>query len=191
LKDSSGRGKRRNVKRNGGFMKNGLVLSAIFCIVATLSGCKHDAAPISLKKIPIDGMEGVLTRTGVTFDLTNSTDGNGSLRIDADRPGTVRLFEVRGLDIENARLIYRAHIKTENLAGQAYLEMWCAFPGMGEYFSRGLHTPLTGTVDWTTQEIPFFLQKGQKPELVKLNVVVEGRGTVWIDDIEFIKAPLN
>jgi hypothetical protein len=61
---------------------------------------------------------------------------------------------------------------------------------MGEFFSRGLHSPLSGSVDWTTQEIPFLLQPGQKPELIKLNLVVNGTGTVWIDDIHLLKGPL-
>jgi hypothetical protein len=47
---------------------------------------------------------------------------------------------------------------------------------------------LSGTVDWTTQEIPFFLQQGQNPDTVKLNVVVEGEGTVWIDDVVLSKS---
>jgi hypothetical protein len=61
--------------------------------------------------------------------------------------------------------------------------MWCEFPGKGEYFSRALHAPLTGSNEWTTQETPFFLKEGENPNRVKLNVVVEGGGTVWIDDV--------
>jgi hypothetical protein len=47
------------------------------------------------------------------------------------------------------------------------------------------------TVDWTTQETPFFLQKGQKPEVIKLNVVINGQGTVWVDEIALLKGPLK
>jgi hypothetical protein len=144
-----------------------------------------------MKQFPITSMEGVISQTGVTFDKGVSSDGNGALRIDASEPTTIRLFEVKDLNIENARLIYRARLKTEGVKGQAYLEMWCIFPGMGEYFSRSLHSPLSGTVGWTTQETPFFLQKGQKPELVKLNLVVNGQGTVWVDDLSLLKGPLK
>jgi len=35
------------------------------------------------------------------------------------------------------------------------------------------------------------LKKGQKPELVKLNLVITGKGTVWIDDIKLIRGPLR
>ena len=157
-----------------------------------IPGCqKAGIESEKIKEFPINSVDGVITRSDVTFDKGVSSDGNGSLRIDVSQPTTIRLFEVRDINIENARLIYRARVKTENVKGQAYLEMWCVFPGMGEYFSRSLQSPLSGTLDWTTQETPFFLQKGQKPELVKLNVVINGRGTVWVDDISLLKGPLK
>jgi hypothetical protein len=66
--------------------------------------------------------------------------------------------------------------------------MWCAFPGAGEFFSRALHAPLTGTTEWTTQETPFFLKKGEVPNLVRLNLVITGAGTVWIDDLTLARS---
>jgi hypothetical protein len=44
---------------------------------------------------------------------------------------------------------------------------------------------------WTTVETPFFLQKGQNLDNIKLNLVVNGKGTVWIVDIKLIKGPLQ
>jgi len=49
---------------------------------------------------------------------------------------------------------------------------------------------LTGTTDWTTEETPFFLQKGENPSSVKLNLVINGKATVWIDDIRLLKVQL-
>ncbi len=69
--------------------------------------------------------------------------------------------------------------------------MWCHFPGRGEYFSKGLMNPLTGTTDWTTEEIPFLLKRGENPDNVKLNLVIDGKGTVWIDDIRLLKGTLE
>ncbi|MFQ5993117.1 MAG: hypothetical protein ACE5NA_11835 [Nitrospiraceae bacterium] len=107
------------------------------------------------------------------------------------KPTVVRLFEVGDLDIENARLIYRAKLRTEGLDGQVYLEMWCHFPGKGEFFSRGLQKPLSGTTEWTSVETPFFLKKGENPDNIRLNVVISGPGTAWIDDIRLVKGPLQ
>ena len=68
--------------------------------------------------------------------------------------------------------------------------MWCSFPGRGEFFSKGLHQTASGTADWARYEIPFYLKRGQTPELIKLNLVVEGRGVVWLKNIELLKTPL-
>jgi hypothetical protein len=155
-------------------------------------GCASPAPESAeIARFPLDGLDGVLTRDAVELDLEVTSDGGGSLRIAADGPRVVRLFEVPDPDIEDARLIYRARLRSENLEGMAYLEMWCRFAGKGEFFSRGLHSPLSGTVDWTTHEIPFFLQVGENPDLVKLNLVVDGRGTVWVDDIVVSQGPLQ
>jgi hypothetical protein len=93
-------------------------------------------------------------------------------------------------DIEDARLVYRARVRTENVDGRVFLEMWCRFPGKGEFFSRGLTDPVSGTTGWVTQETPFFLKAGENPDLVKLNLVIEGKGTVWVDDLKLLKTPL-
>jgi hypothetical protein len=109
---------------------------------------------------------------------------------DVSKPQTVRLFEVPDPGAEQCMLIYRAKLKTEKLDGQAYLEMWCRFPGKGEFFSRGLQNPVTGSNDWASYETPFFLKKGEKPDLVKLNLVIKGTGKIWIKDVELLQAPL-
>jgi len=107
-------------------------------------------------------------------------------RIESRGPSTVRLFEVPDPGIENSLVTYRAQMKTENLQGGAYLEMWCRFPGRGEFFSKGFHHRVKGTNDWASYEIPFYLKKEQRPDLIKLNVVLEGSGTVWLRAVELL-----
>jgi hypothetical protein len=145
---------------------------------------------MELKRFPINSIEGIITQSGVRFDREVSSDGNGSLKITATELTTIRLFEVGDIAIENARLIYQAKVRSEGVEGQVYLEMWVHISGRGEFFSRGLQTPLTGTTNWTTEETPFFLKKGEKPNYVKLNLVINGKGTAWIDDIRLLKGPL-
>jgi hypothetical protein len=135
-------------------------------------------------------MEGLITRSGVEIDKEITSDGNGSLRITATEPVTVKLYESGDIAIEKTQLIYRARLRTEDVAGQVYLEMWCSFPGKGEFFSRALQSPLSGTNEWSSQETPFFLQKGENPDNVKMNLVINGKGTVWIDDIKLLISPL-
>ena len=49
---------------------------------------------------------------------------------------------------------------------------------------------MSGTVDWARYETPFYLKRDQRPDLIKLNVVVEGQGTVWLRNVELLKTPL-
>ncbi len=159
-----------------------------------MSGCTSGQAPtkmaVELKHFPLDSLEGIRAKSGVSFDAKTSADGKGSLRIDAKEPMTVPLLEVTDVVVENATLIYQASLQSENLDGKAFLEMWVRIPGKGEFFSRGLDRPITGTMTWMTVATPFFLQAGQKPDLIRLNLVVQGKGRVWADDVHLIREPL-
>jgi len=112
-------------------------------------------------------------------------------RINSTGVQTVRLFDVENPDVEHCMLTYRMEIKTEGMQGRAFLEMWCSFPGQGEFFSKGFDQAVSGTTDWARYEIPFYLKKGQRPDLIKLNLVVEGTGTVWLRNVELLKTPLS
>ena len=171
-------------------MSNLLVL-ALLEVACTSKESAESTAPGSLKSFPIDGTETVLTQSGVTFDQGVTADGNGSLKLEATQPTTFHLFEITDVDIEDARIFYRAKLRTENVSGAVFLEMWCVFPDKGEFFSRGLENPLTGTVEWSSAETPFLLEKGQKPSLIKLNVAFNGVGTAWVDDISLDSGPLQ
>ena len=56
----------------------------------------------------------------------------------------IPLFEMEQPDVEQCILTYRARMRTENAQGRVYLEMWCRFPGKGEFFSRGLQQAVMG-----------------------------------------------
>jgi hypothetical protein len=173
-------------------MRPGSWIGRVVGAALWISGCTPPApSTTQLRAFPVDGLEGVLTRSGVSFDPEVSSDGNGSLRIAAVEDSTVRLYETGDLDVEDALLVYRARVRTEGVEGRVYLEMWCRFPGRGEFFSRALDAPLSGTTEWTSQQTPFFLKRGQNPDEVKLNLVIEGAGTVWIDDIVLESTPLG
>lgn len=168
-----------------------MLVAAIF--VAGCSGKKSEEVTEAtvLKEYPIAGTNDALTQSGVEADTAVTADGNGSLRITADQPTTVRLYETGDLDVEGARVVYQAKLRTEGVVGKVYLEMWCNFAGKGEYFARALQTPLSGSTEWTSQETLFFLKKGDNPDNVKLNIVIDGTGTVWIDDVRLLKGPLG
>jgi len=169
----------------------GSICCYICLIIFFVVGCSAKEEDIvEIKHYPLDSLEGVINISEVRIDKEISSDQNGSLRITATKPSTVRLFETGDLDIEEALLAYQAKLRSADIEGQAYIEMWCHFPGKGECFSRAFGSPLSGSNEWVSQETFFFLKAGQNPDNIKLNLVITGKGTVWIDDIYLMKKSL-
>jgi len=77
-------------------------------------------------------------------------------------------------------------VRYEGVEGQGYLEMWSVFPNGERFFSRTLATQgtlaaLHGESSWRRFELPFFLSgTTQTPSRLEINLVLPGRGTVWL-----------
>ncbi len=171
-------------------MKQVLAISVAVVFVAGCSQTRQPGQASKLAEFPLNSVEEVIDRHLVVLDRAVSSDGSGSIKVEFDKPATIHLGNFAAEEIANSRLIYRARVKGEYISGRAYLEMLCFFEDQGEFFSRDLQSPVTGTTDWTTEETYFFLKEGENPDMVRLNLIVEGEGTVWVDDISLLRAEL-
>jgi hypothetical protein len=140
-----------------------------------------------LKKLNLD--DATTIGTTIQTDTQVKVEGKSSIKVTTQWPTTICLGEVTGLDIEDAKLVYKAKVKSD-IEGTAFLELW-AHVGGGQYFSRGMNDVVKQKTDWKIIQTPFLFQKGQKPDKVTLNIVINGNGTVWIDDIVLSKEPLK
>src|SRR5215813_8800742 len=86
-----------------------------------------------------------ISMSGVSAD-------DGGWRVEHSGAGSVPLFELAQQHLENTTLTYRAHMRSSDLAGNVYVEMWVRVPGRGEFFSRGLEQPIRGTSGWASYE---------------------------------------
>ncbi len=172
-------------------IKNPIYGLACLTIFGLTSCAKKEQVFKEIKHYPVSTIEGLIEKSDIQIDQKITSDGTGALYSEVQKPKIIKLYETGNIDIENAVLIYQAKIRTEDIKGTVYLEMWCRFPEKGEYFSRSLYTTLSGSNEWTQLETPFFLKKGENPDNVKLNLVVNGTGKVWIDDIRLLKSPLK
>ena len=151
-----------------------IFLTMFFFFLASISASAGDLIKISLDDASVASPK-------IETDSNVKTEGDASIRITAKWPATVFLAEIPGPKVENAKLVYSADVKCD-MQGSAFLEMW-AHVGGGQYFSKGMKDSVTGESDWKTIRTPFFFQKGRKPDKITLNIVLEGPGTVWIDNI--------
>ena len=161
-------------------MKSIIITLILMTLVSSLT------MAADLKKLPLDDAAAI--GTTIQTDLKIKTEGKGSIKITTLHPTVVCLGEVAGLDVEKAKLIYKAKVKCD-LEGGAFLEMWVHI-GKGQYYSRGMNDFVTKKADWKTIQTPFIFQKGQSPDKVTLNIVINGKGTVWVDAAVLSKEPL-
>jgi len=145
----------------------------------------NDAARVDTVEVPLivkfDGDMPPLEKDGA------SRDGD-AWKIEAAGDRTVRLYEATlpgsdGKGITNRQLSYRAKIKTQDVKGRVYLEMWLRAANGQKSFSRGFEDAVNGTTDWVEVQTPFRIKDGERADRADLNVVIEGGGTAWIKDI--------
>jgi hypothetical protein len=158
----------------------GLAIVVATCSVAC-SG--PTASPRVLYSDHLESLDAILTRSGVTLDRAISGDGRGVIRLDSTGPMIVRIAEVRPENAEGVVLTYRGHLRAARLRGRAYLEMSYSVPGRKDLVVNAQEAAVSGTTDWVSQQTRLLLEKGQRVNAVKLNVVVEGTGTVWIGPV--------
>jgi len=163
----------------------GIIATAIALVMLTLI---PPAGGQELQRLPLDSISSL--GTTVSSDLAVKKEGKASIKISTLGPTNICLGVVQPLNVENTRLVYQARVKSEKLEGVAFLEMWCEVGG-GRYFSRGMDSTVAGTMDWQILQTPFFLQAGQKVTRVTLHIVINGKGTVWVDDVVLFKKPLH
>ena len=162
-------------------MRQTLLIFSLLALVACAGYAEE------LKKLNLD--DASVLGTTIQTDTQVKAEGKGSIKITTQWPTTICLGEVTGLNVENAKLLYKAKVKSD-LDGSAFLEMWAHVSG-GQYFSRGMNDVVSQKTDWKIIQTPFLFQKGQRTDKVTLNLVINGKGTVWIDDIVLSKEPLK
>lgn len=109
----------------------------------------------------------------------------------AESPNTLRVWELAIETKDASRFECRFDLRSADLAGDVYPEMWCRVSGMGEAFSKGLQYRLTGDNDWISCVLPFYLKPGEFIENVRFQLVFSAAGSAAIRDVEFFETPLE
>lgn len=174
-------------------MQKSILNTASFLLFVFLFGAGLSLADEEVIEFTITGTQDILSSNAVEIDPAN---GN-ALLIGANEKTEVELFEIDGKDLGSTRLVYNARMRSEDLTatddtrGIAYLQMNVLFPDGEELIARGPRVPLSGTTDWRSAETLLYVDKGVNPQRVKLNLVVDGAGKVWVKDVRLLHRPLR
>ncbi len=145
------------------------------------------ASAQSLKRIPLDNH--TTLGTTVTTDTSFRTEGGASIRVTTRWPTVINIAEMTRIAANGGTLIFQAKLRSRALDGNAYLELWSHFADGSRYVARGVDSAVTGSVGWTRVRTVFHLEPGQRPSAVTLNLVINGTGTVWIDEARLLTRP--
>jgi hypothetical protein len=131
-------------------------------------------------------------KTVVALDPKVTSDGNGSIRIRAEQGAQITVADQGGFSVSYGNTFWcTIKVKGAGIQQRAYLEMWCEFGGTSRAFSKGLGQILQGDTEWKEVRLPMMINATGDLTLTRalVNVVVEGSGTVWVDQIRFSSEP--
>jgi hypothetical protein len=172
----------------------GIICAAVltgFLALALMYSCRRDPLVVELLySFPAESKEGVIDADYAELDGEVYREGSKSLRITAEKPVIIKLYEINEPGIHDMTLIYKAWVKTGNLKGNVFLEMRVGFEKTKQLV-RGLSSKISEDTGFKEIDTIFFLKKNHYPESIELNLVIEGQGTVWIDSVRLYKGPLT
>jgi hypothetical protein len=139
------------------------------------------------------------SRTVVPGGVVRSGEGPGGtpaleLHATASGPTSLHVVTIDHPPIAGPRFAVAGQVRYQGVEGQGYLEMWTVLPDGQRFFSRTLAAQgplaaLRGESNWRRFELPFDLSgASQAPSRLEINLVLTGRGTVWLGPIHLAQA---
>ena len=135
------------------------------------------------------------SRTAVPGGVVRAREGPGGapgleLRGSGSGPTSLHLVTIEHPPVAGPGYVVAGQVRYEGVEGQGYLEMWTVFPDGQRFFSRTLAprgplAALHGESSWRRFELPFDLSgASQAPSRLEINLVMPGRGTVWLGPMQ-------
>jgi hypothetical protein len=131
------------------------------------------------------------SRTAVHGGVVRAGEGPAGtpaleLRATVSGPTSLHLVTIDHPAIAGPRYVVSGEVRYQGVEGQGYLEMWTVFLDGQRFFSRTLAAKgpvaaLHGESNWRRFELPFDMSgASQAPSRLEINLVLPGRGTVWL-----------
>lgn len=128
--------------------------------------------------------------------VTESSSGLVCLKVVHSASGlaSLPLAMIDAPKITRSEYALVGQVRYEDVAGEGYFETWNYFGETEKYFSRtlaptGLMGVLSGSSGWRPFRLPFFTNDNAKhPSKIELNLVLPGRGTVYLSELRLVQS---
>lgn len=128
-------------------------------------------------------------KTLISIDKETTADGNGSIKVEAAQNAVVTIADQKNLSVSRDNTLWcTLRVKCAGVKQRAHLEMWCEVADGKRAFSKGLDQLLIGDSDWREIRLPMMVNGDFTVSRALVNVVIEGPGTVWVDEVKFSQA---
>jgi hypothetical protein len=164
------------------------ILSSILCrgLLAGVMAAAPLAAADILGTFSCHDIAQVKTR--ISIDKETTADGNGSIKVEAAHSALVTIADQKNLSVSRDNTLWcTLRVKCAGVKQRAHLEMWCEVADGTRAFSQGLDQLLIGDSDWREIRLPMMVNGDFTVSRALVNVVIEGPGTVWVDEVKFSK----
>ena len=170
-------------------MKN-LLLVVSFLIVFPVWGSEKPVGEVSWEQVQ---KEGRLLSGEV---VTDEPIGTACLKVVSSSTGqvTIPLAVLDAPEITRSDYALVGQVRYEDVTGEGFLETWNYFGETEKYFSRtlaptGLMGVLSGSSGWRPFRLPFFTNDNAKhPSRIEVNLVLPGKGTVYLSELRLVQS---
>ncbi|MBC8426011.1 hypothetical protein H8E07_18005 [bacterium] len=159
---------------------------AVGLVLLLTAGCGGSGGAELIGSFSMDDADGLLDAgPDVTIDADQGLDGGGSLHIFAPEGNKlVNIHEFAPGDFDGDVLSVLMHMKSEMLGGDTSFDLWIFTNDSSPRRIRRLCADVGRTKDWQKVNISFPLVEGEEPVKLRTAVHLEGRGHLWIDNLE-------
>lgn len=160
--------------------------AAVGLILLLTVGCGGSGGGELIGDFAMDDPEGLLDAgPDVTIDAGQGLDGGGALHIFAPAGDKlVNLHEFAPGDFDGDVVLVSMYMKSEMLGGDTSFDLWFFTEDGSPRRIRRLCADIGRTKDWQKVNVSFPMVEGEEPVKLRTAVHLEGRGHLWIDDME-------
>ncbi len=158
------------------------------------SGCSQKHLElVEIDRNTIENEDDIKNIDNAVFDDKNSSDGNGSLMLKVENSTKITLLHKNDIDTKECSLVILMMFRTSDIDAKdnLFLELSTVQLSGLNTTTRSVRKLIEFSPEWAETSITLVPEPEYYPDNFTLQLISNGTGTIWIDDIVVTKSPLR